>query len=184
MQRPLGGGRRASPRIVERQERRRATERCRHRILEEPVRVGVGGDPRVRVDVHRAGQHEQPGRVDVSRADARSPLRSGSIAAIRPPLTATSARCDPAAVTTVAPTTSRSGDAVSAVTSDPQPTSRIVIGCAPSHRQRRPTSRSRSAQPSSGSTVAKWFAASWPTFDAVVHPPYGKKISHSLMPPG
>jgi hypothetical protein len=32
--------------------------------------------------------------------------------------------------------------------------------------------------------VAKWFAASWPTFDDVVHEPYGKKISHSLMPPG
>ena len=63
-------------------------------------------------------------------------------------------------------------------------TSRIAIACAPSHRQRRPTSRSRSSQPSSGSTVAKWLAASWPTFDAVVHAPYGKKISHSLIPPG
>ena len=32
--------------------------------------------------------------------------------------------------------------------------------------------------------MAKWLAASWPTFDDVVHAPYGKKISHSLMPPG
>ena len=63
-------------------------------------------------------------------------------------------------------------------------TSVIRIGWAPSQRQRRPTSRRRSAQPSSGSTAANTFAASWPTFDAVVHPPYGKKISHSLMPPG
>ena len=55
---------------------------------------------------------------------------------------------------------------------------------APSQRQRRPISRRRSSQPSSGTTLAKWFAASWPTFDAVVQPPYGKKISHSLMPPG
>ena len=63
-------------------------------------------------------------------------------------------------------------------------TSVIRIAWAPSQRQRRPISRSRSSQPSSGSTDAKWLAASWPTFDAVVQPPYGKKISHSLMPPG
>ena len=60
----------------------------------------------------------------------------------------------------------------------------ISISWAPSQRQRRPTSRSRSSQPSSGRTVAKWLAASWPTFDDVVHEPYGKKISHSLIPPG
>ena len=36
----------------------------------------------------------------------------------------------------------------------------------------------------SPTTEAKWFAANCPTFEAVVHPPYGKKTSHSLMPPG
>ena len=65
-----------------------------------------------------------------------------------------------------------------------QSTSRIEIDCAPSHRQRRPISRSRSSQPSSAITVAKWLAASCPTLDAVVQPPYGTKISHSLIPPG
>ena len=58
------------------------------------------------------------------------------------------------------------------------------MGCAPSQSARRPTSRSRSCQPSSGTIDAKWLAASWPTFDDVVHAPYGKKISHSLIPPG
>ena len=53
----------------------------------------------------------------------------------------------------------------------PQATSRIVIGCAPSQRQRRPTSRSRSCQPWSGSIVAKWLAASWPTFEDVAQAP-------------
>ena len=39
-----------------------------------------------------AGQHEQPGRVDRPRsAAAAGPDRSGSIASIRPPSTATSA---------------------------------------------------------------------------------------------
>ncbi len=76
-------------------------------------------------------------------------------------------------------------DRVASVSARPRYSiSRIEIGCAPSHRQRRPTSRSRSSQPSSATTEAKWLAASCPTFDAVVHPPYGKKISHSLMPPG
>ena len=65
-----------------------------------------------------------------------------------------------------------------------QERSTIRIGWAPSQRTRRPTSRRRSCQPASGSIVAKWFAASWPTFDAVMHAPYGKKISHSLIPPG
>ena len=41
-----------------------------------------------------------------------------------------------------------------------QSTSQIVIACAPSQRQRRPTSRRRSCQPSSALMVAKWFAAS------------------------
>ena len=64
------------------------------------------------------------------------------------------------------------------------PTSSIRIAWAPSQSTRRPISRRRSCQPPSGSMVAKWFAASCPTFDAVVHAPYGKKISHSLIPPG
>jgi hypothetical protein len=38
--------------------------------------------------------------------------------------------------------------------------SRIEMSWAPSQRQRRPISRRRSAQPSSGSTLAKWLAAS------------------------
>ena len=39
-------------------------------------------------------------------------------------------------------------------------------------------------KPSSGTIEAKWLAASCPTFEDVVQAPYGKKISHSLMPPG
>ncbi len=60
----------------------------------------------------------------------------------------------------------------------------ISMVWAPSQRPRRPTSRRRSSQSSSGRIVAKWLAASWPTFELVVHAPYGKKISHSLIPPG
>ena len=50
-----------------------------------------------------------------------------------------------------------------------QPTSSIRIAWAPSHSARRPISRRRSCQPSSGTIDAKWLAASWPTFDDVVH---------------
>ncbi len=124
------------------------------------------------------GSTNSPAASTTSRALSASPPRSGSTAVIRPPSTATSARDDPATVTTVPPRTSRS------VMARPQPSSTISMSWAPSHRQRRPTSRSRSSQPSSGRTVAKWLPASWPTFDDVVHAPYGKKISHSLIPPG
>jgi len=50
-------------------------------------------------------------------------------------------------------------------------TSSIRTRCAPSHSARRPTSRSRSAQPSSGTIEAKWLAASWPTFEEVAQAP-------------
>ena len=63
-ERPLPGRRRARARIVERQERRRATERGSDRILEEAVRMRIGGDTGVGVDVDRAWEHEKPGRVD------------------------------------------------------------------------------------------------------------------------
>ena len=60
----FGRGGRAGPRVVEGQERRRATERRRRRVLEEPVGLGVGRHPGVGVHVDRAGQDEQPGRID------------------------------------------------------------------------------------------------------------------------
>ena len=63
-QRSLGRRRRPRPGVVEREERRRAAERRGHGVLEEPVRLRVGGDPRVRVDVDRPGEDEEPGRVD------------------------------------------------------------------------------------------------------------------------
>ena len=63
-QRPLGSGRRTGARVVEREERGRATERGRHRVLEEPVGFGIRRDPRVRVDIDNSGEHQQPGRID------------------------------------------------------------------------------------------------------------------------
>ena len=52
------------PGLLKREERGRATERGRDRVLEEPVRIVVRGDARVGVDVDRAGEHQQPGRID------------------------------------------------------------------------------------------------------------------------
>ena len=67
MQAQLGRRRRAGARVVEREERRRATERGRDRVLEEPVGRRVRGHPRVGVDIDDARQDEHPGRVqDVS----------------------------------------------------------------------------------------------------------------------
>ena len=173
--------RRARARVVERQERRRAAERRRDRVLEEPVGLRRRDATRVWVWTSTTpGRTSRPVASTTSRADAASPPRSASTAAIRPPSTATSARREPvdrddrAAADRRGPSSRRPA----------QPSSTISISWAPSHRQRRPTSRSRSSQPSSGRTVAKWLAASWPTFDDVAHAPYGKKISHSLMPPG
>ncbi len=111
------------------------------------------------------GSTSSPLASTTSRAFVVSPERSASTAVIRPPSTATSARADPDAVTTVPPRTSTS------VTGRSQPSSTISMSWAPSHRQRRPISRSRSSQSSSGSTVAKWLPASWPTLDAVVQAP-------------
>ncbi len=63
-QAPPGGRARAGAGVVEREERGRPAEGGGDRVLEEPVGLRVGGDPGVGVDVDRAGQHEQPGRVD------------------------------------------------------------------------------------------------------------------------
>ena len=55
-------------RVVEREERRRATECRGDRVLEEPVGLGVGGDARVGVDIDDAGEDEQAlGRDDFPR---------------------------------------------------------------------------------------------------------------------
>ena len=60
----LGRGRRSGARVVEREERGRAAERRRDRVLEEAVGRRVRGHPRVGVDVDDAGEDEHPGRVD------------------------------------------------------------------------------------------------------------------------
>ena len=68
-QAPFGGRRRAGARVVEREERRRATERGRDRVLEEPVRRRVRGHAGVGVHVDDAGEDQHPGRVhDLGRA--------------------------------------------------------------------------------------------------------------------
>ena len=157
-QRPLRGRRRARARVVEREEGRRAAERGRHRVLEEPVRVRVGRDARVGVDVDRAGEDQEPGRIDHLGRTGRRPARSGSTASMTPPRTATSASREPR----------RRDDRPAADDEVGHSTSVIRIAWAPSQRQRRPTSRRRSSQPSSGTTEANTLAASWPTFDAVV----------------
>ena len=172
--RAVRGRRRAGARVVEREERRRPAEGRSHRVLEEAIRLGVGRDPRVGVDVDDAWQDEEPGRID-HFVGGRSQAREVGLDRLD----------DPAADRDVRPPRScRRDDGPAADEKVGHSTSRIEMSWAPSHRQRRPISRSRSSQPSSGITLAKWFAASWPTFDAVVQPPYGKKISHSLMPPG
>ncbi len=167
--------RRARPRVVERQERRGAAERRRHRVLEEPVRLRVGRDARVGVDVDDPGEHEEPAGIDDLACRRRRP---GQVRLDRR---------DPAALDRDVgnPRAGRRDDRAAANHEVRHGQCSVIsISWAPSQRHRRPTSRSRSSQPSSGRTVAKWFAASWPTFDDVAHDPYGKKISHSLIPPG
>ncbi len=164
----------AGPGVVEGEERGRATERGRDRVLVEAVRHRVRGDPRVGVDVDDAGEHQEPGRIDhLGRARRRA--RQVRLDRLD----------DPAPDRDVRPP--RPGRGHHGPAADDEvghSTSVIRIDWAPSQRHRRPISRSRSSQPSSGTTDAKWLAASCPTFEAVVQPPYGKKISHSLMPPG
>ena len=60
----MGRRRRSGARVVEREERRRPAERRGHGVLEEAVRLGVGRDARVGVDVDAAREDEQPSRVD------------------------------------------------------------------------------------------------------------------------
>ncbi len=74
-ERPSGGRRRPGARVVEREERRRATEGRGHRVLEEPVGLLVAGDSGVRVDVDDARQHQQPGRVDDRSRRGREPAQ-------------------------------------------------------------------------------------------------------------
>ena len=95
------------------------------------------------------GSTRSPVASTTSRA---SDPRSGPMATIRPPSMATSARREPSAATTVPPRTMRSvtGDGRSRAAARTRQTSTISISWAPSQRQRRPTSRSRSCQPSSG----------------------------------
>ena len=174
-ERPGGGLRRARPRVVEREERGRAAKRGGDGVLEEAVRLRVGRDAGVGVDVDDAGQDQQPRRVDDL---ARRCRRTGQVRLDRADAAALDGDVgdpDPVAVTTVPPRTTRS-----ATVSAPL----ISISWAPSQRQRRPTSRSRSSQPSSGMTVAKWFAASWPTLDEVAHEPYREEDLALADPPG
>ena len=152
--------------------------------------LGVARDAGVRVDVDHPGSTSSPVASTTSSAPARSPERSGSTTTIRPLSTARSARLEPVAATTVLPRTrapSRrddrpaagiaAGHAITPPRGSRSPARPPTGNAGPSRAVGRPSRRRRS-------TVAKWLAASWPTFDAVVHPPYGKKISHSLMPPG
>ncbi len=122
-----------------------------HGILEEAVGFGVARDPGVGVDVDHAGEHQHAGRIDHplgGRGRTRERrLDRGDDAAVGREIGAARPvdRDDRAA-----------GDDEVGQSS----TSRMRIDCAPSHSARRPTSRKRSAQPSSGTTDAKWFAAS------------------------
>ena len=98
------------PGLLNDEERGRAAERRGDRVLEEPVGLRVRGDPRVGVDVDRAGEDQHPGRVDrLARVRRAGRSRSASTASIRPPRIATSARRDPSARTTVPPVMRRSG---------------------------------------------------------------------------
>ena len=200
-QRALGGRRRAGARVVEGEERRRAAERRRHRILEEPVRLGVGGDAGVGVDVDDARQDEQAGRVDdlgggggeppQIRLDGRDPAAVDGD--VRP---ARAGRGDDRAAAHHELTHHRLRDhdripanrprefvgEPSAAPASVHLADRDRLGALP---QAAPADLAQPVLPAVvGTIVAKWLAASWPTFDAVVQPPYGKKISHSLIPPG
>ena len=93
--RAMGRPGRASPRIVEREERRRPAERRGHGVLEEPVRFLDRRDPGVRVDVDAAREDEQPVGADDLAGAGDQPDRSASTASIAPARTATSARRDP-----------------------------------------------------------------------------------------
>ncbi len=69
----MGGGGRSGARIVEGEERRRPAERRGERVLVETIRLVVGRDPRMRVDVDATGQDEEPRRVDdLSRASSEA----------------------------------------------------------------------------------------------------------------
>ena len=79
-ERALRRRRRARARVVEREERRRPAERGRDRVLEEPVRLGVRRDARMRVDVDRPGSTSRPvASITDPRRDAAG--RSTAIAA-------------------------------------------------------------------------------------------------------
>ena len=167
------------------------------------------------------GSTSSPVASITSSAPAARPLRSGSMAVIRPPSTAISATREPPAVTTVPAADEQIGHpcvmpsmgiksrpvsagARNQASSAARGRPRHRTPPAADRRRSRPITRPRGSRspgrPPTGSAgpsravgrpsprrprrVAKWLAASWPTFDAVVQPPYGKKISHSLMPPG
>ena len=197
-QRSLGRRRRAGARVVEGQERRRPAEGGRDRILEEPIGLRRRSATRVWVWTSTTpGQDEEPGRVDhlVGRRRRVRPgrarwRRSGRPRRRRPPA-ASRSRSRP----------SRRGSSAGrrrcacGRLAEPShlPDRCRMPRCAappePAHRRAAPmlaSPISRAVLPAArrATTVAKWFAASCPTFDAVVQPPYGKKISHSLMPPG
>ncbi len=52
------------PGLLNDRKRGRAAERGRHGVGEEAVRLRIGRDARVRVDVHDTRQHQQPGGID------------------------------------------------------------------------------------------------------------------------
>ncbi len=108
--RAMGRGRRPGPGVVEREERRRPAERGSHGVLEEAVRRrrrsrrGCGCGRRCSRGGRAGRWHRRP-RV----APAGGAGQVGFDAVDRPARTATSARREPVAVTTVPPRISRSG---------------------------------------------------------------------------
>ena len=96
----------AGARVVEGEERGRAAERGGHAVLEEPIRLIIGREPGVGVDVHAAGQDEHPGRVD--RLGSALPGQVGTDGADPPVGHGNVGVEDRSAVTTVPPRTTRS----------------------------------------------------------------------------
>ena len=158
--------------VVEGQDRRGAAARGGRGVLPKPIGMLGVGQPKVGVHVDDAGEHEHAaGLHDAgavrrqTRSDGLDPaVAHGHVTGLR--AARRSRRCRRG---------SRGRPA--------QAPSLISISWAPSHSTRRPTSRNRSSQPSSGISVAKWLPASGPTRELKLQAPYGKRISHSLISP-
>ncbi len=145
--RPLIGD--AGAGVVEREERGGATECGCHAVLEEAIRLIVGRQPGVGMDVHASGKDQHPGRIKRLGTGRRGQAR-------------TNFADPPVGHRDVSLERALGGDHGSAADDQVGQSvpSVISMSWAPSHRTRRPIS-GRCSLPLT--TVAKWLPASWPS---------------------